>query len=191
MKPKTAEVLRSLAAECRAKAEKASRTANHAGDNAPESFVTGRSGRSRSMDKRTDRAMDKTIKYSKIAVYWRERAATLEMQARYIEDAPRRSARVVIKVKREKIPMEERLFIGVYPTGLVYADRGREVHGDYKRLGYLNYGTLILNLEPDCLPALAEQIKDNAAKMQVKHGQPFKRAMWDESPIILGDGKLH
>jgi hypothetical protein len=39
----------------------------------------------------------------------------------------------------------------VYPTGIVYADRTRDdpATKDYKRLAYLNYATLKLDLEPD------------------------------------------
>ena len=56
----------------------------------------------------------------------------------------------------------KRLFIGVYPTGLVYADRQVQVAGDYKRLATLNYQTLILETEPDCPKNLAAQIDKNA-----------------------------
>jgi hypothetical protein len=33
---------------------------------------------------------------------------------------------------------KQRLFIGGYPHGIIYADRPREVAGDYKRLGFLS-----------------------------------------------------
>ena len=78
------EQLRQKAAECTAKAERASNTAHHAGDYAPGSFVTGRSGRTRAMDKKTEQALDKTIKYSKIAAYWQRKAAAYEFRARVV-----------------------------------------------------------------------------------------------------------
>lgn len=65
------------------------------------------------------------------------------------------------------------LFIGCYPTGLVYADRTRERHGDYVRLAYLNYRTLTLDLEKDCPPALATRIQAHATDLQARRGQPF------------------
>ena len=44
---------------------------------------------------------------------------------------------------------EQRLFIGQYPTGLVFADSWKDdpKTRDYVRLGYLNYETLVLELE--------------------------------------------
>ena len=35
-----------------------------------------------------------------------------------------------------------RLFVGLMPAGIVYADRGREEHGDYKRIAFLSYHNL-------------------------------------------------
>ena len=43
-----------------------------------------------------------------------------------------------------------RIFSGVYPTGIVWADRYIEKHGDYKKLAYLNFGTLELEVQKDC-----------------------------------------
>lgn len=60
----------------------------------------------------------------------------------------------------------DRIFIGVYPCGLVYADRQRERNGDYARLAFLPYATLQLELESDCPPACARWIRTHAARLK-------------------------
>lgn len=70
--------------------------------------------------------------------------------------------------------VEARLFAGVFPCGIVYADRGREVSGDYARLGFLDYGTLTLILEKNCPVEFAEAIRADAAEIQAKKGQDFR-----------------
>lgn len=45
--------------------------------------------------------------------------------------------------------MDDRLFIGWYPGGIVYADRKRERHGDYAPLAFLAYDTLELSVEKE------------------------------------------
>lgn len=177
--PKTPEELREKAAYYRQKANEMSRISAHAGDNAPGSYVTGASGRTRAMNKRTERALEKTIKYAKLAVEYRRKAERLVLQARWIENAPQREQAKQEHLETEKrekksrrsMTPQERLFAGCYPTGIVYSDRAREVGGDYKRLGYLNYKSLELELRPDCHPELAELIRADAARMQAMRGQ--------------------
>ncbi len=70
----------------------------------------------------------------------------------------------------------DRLFAGLYPCGIVYADRHREKHGDYARLAFLPYASLVLDVEKDCPPQLAERIRKDAAQIQAKRGQPFRIA---------------
>lgn len=67
-----------------------------------------------------------------------------------------------------------RLFIGVFPCGLSYADRWTEQHGDYKRLAFLPYSTLVLQVEPDCPPDLRTEIETDAATIIARRGQPFQ-----------------
>lgn len=62
--------------------------------------------------------------------------------------------------------MNPRLFIGVYPAGIVYADRQTEEHGDYKRLAFLPYHGMRLELASDCPPDLADQIRASAKKYE-------------------------
>jgi len=73
-----------------------------------------------------------------------------------------------------------RLFIGLYPCGVVYADRWVERHGDYKRLAFLSYATLKLDVEKDCPPELAEQIRTDARRIQDKRGENY---------VITGSGQ--
>ncbi len=84
--------------------------------------------------------------------------------------------------------MEMNEIVGQYcfPTGLVYADKTREdpSTNDYKRLGYLNYATLILELEPDCKADLAEYVRTEAALIQAMRGQLFSIA--GNMQVVLG-----
>ena len=79
---------------------------------------------------------------------------------------------------------EDRLFIGCYPTGLVYADRGVEEHGDYKRLAYLNYATLEADLEENIPDFLLERINNHIAKMKSMAGTSYQIA--GNVGVILG-----
>ena len=67
----------------------------------------------------------------------------------------------------------ERLFIGVYPAGISYADRSREKHGDYARCAFLPFGSLKLEVEPDCPSALRALIVKDAAKIQARRGEQY------------------
>jgi hypothetical protein len=80
-----------------------------------------------------------------------------------------------------------RLFVGCYPTGFVYADRHVERHGDYKRLAYLNYESLLLDLEPDCPIDLALEIRAHVVEIHAKAGTPYQIA--GNMTVILGGEK--
>lgn len=71
------------------------------------------------------------------------------------------------------LSMDERLFAGVFSTGISYADRGVERDGDYARRGFLSFGTLELELELDCPAAMAAEILEEARVIQAKRGQAF------------------
>jgi hypothetical protein len=177
---KTPAQLRTTAAEYLVKAERASHIAQHAADYAPGSYITGASGRTREQDRKTTSALDKTIKYSKIACYWREKAASLEMKARYIESEPQRTAKRTAQAesdKRERTAKHaatpaERLLCCVFPTGLFYSDTGRERNGDYITLAHISYRTLVLEIEPDCPPDFIKLIEKDAARL--KAGELFQ-----------------
>ncbi len=82
----------------------------------------------------------------------------------------------------------DRLFSGVYPTGIVYADKAREVQGDYARLAYLNFDTLTLKVETDCPADLRQRIEADAAAIQAKRGEQFRISTAGQ-PVLLGSGK--
>lgn len=67
----------------------------------------------------------------------------------------------------------DRLFIGDFPTGIIYADRGVERDGDYKRLAFLPYGTLLLKVEADCPTELRARIEADARRMAMLRGQDW------------------
>lgn len=70
--------------------------------------------------------------------------------------------------------MNDRIFRGNYPCGIVYADRKREKHGDYARLAFLPYNTLQLEFADDCPPELRKQIEAEAAAIQSRRGEQFQ-----------------
>lgn len=76
--------------------------------------------------------------------------------------------------RRTLFPKPGRLFIGKYPCGIVYADRWNDDHGDYKRLAFLPYGSLVLDVEPGCPPELLGEITEHAATLQAQRGQPYQ-----------------
>lgn len=83
--------------------------------------------------------------------------------------------------------MNPRIFSGVYPCGIVYADRKREVAGDYKRLGFLDFATLTLKIERDCTRHLAEEIRKDARAIQNQRGQQYEISSSGQT-ITLGHG---
>ena len=82
---------------------------------------------------------------------------------------------------------DQRLFIGNYPEGIVYADRFVEEHGDYKRLAFLSYRTLTLELSPHVPDFLRERIEEDAAAIQARSGQQYQISGSGQS-IQLGWG---
>jgi len=79
----------------------------------------------------------------------------------------------------------ERLFIGVYPAGIVYADRKKEEHGDYKRLAFLPYDTLELDIKKGVPASLRKEILAHAMRIQSMKGQPFSTSA-SGSTVMLG-----
>jgi hypothetical protein len=74
-----------------------------------------------------------------------------------------------------------------FPTDIVYADRTRDdpATKDYKRLAYLNYASLKLDLEPDLKGDLLAYVVAEAAAIQARKGQRFQIA--GNLSITLGD----
>lgn len=82
--------------------------------------------------------------------------------------------RVLRTVQHRNEVGQNRLFIGVYPCGIFYADRLREKHGDYARLAFLPYDTLRLQVEADCPQELIPRIQADAEAMQSRCGEAFQ-----------------
>jgi hypothetical protein len=79
----------------------------------------------------------------------------------------------------------DRLFIGAYPCGIVYADRARERHGDYARLAFLPYHSLDLKIEPDCPAELKDRIIADAATLQRRRGERYQVSSSGQT-VLLG-----
>jgi hypothetical protein len=82
--------------------------------------------------------------------------------------------------------MNDNIFVGIYPCGIVYADRQQEENRDYKRLAFLSYATLELTVKDDCPDHLAKDIRAHAAELQSKRGQPFEITASGQT-VTLGD----
>lgn len=80
---------------------------------------------------------------------------------------------------------EFRLFIGVFCTGITYADRHVQKAGDYARLGFLPFDTLQLKIEPDCPLDLRSQIEAHAATMQARRGDQYQVSTSGQT-VMLG-----
>jgi hypothetical protein len=81
--------------------------------------------------------------------------------------------------------LSERIFAGVFPEGIVYADRKRERGGDYVRLAFLSFATLGLDIETDCPEELRPQILASAARIQARKGEQFQTSSSGQS-VTLG-----
>jgi hypothetical protein len=87
-------------------------------------------------------------------------------------------------------PVDSRLFAGVYPGDIVYADRYIEVAGDYKRLAFLAYDTLALSIEKDCPADLRARIVADAVTFQAKRGQRFSIDSSGSNFVVLGSALI-
>lgn len=79
-----------------------------------------------------------------------------------------------------------RLFIGVWSTGVSYADRSRERHGDYARLAFLDFATLTLAVERDCPADLRDAIERDARGVQARRGERFATDACGHSVVLGG-----
>jgi hypothetical protein len=82
--------------------------------------------------------------------------------------------------------MQDRIFIGVFPGGIVYADRHVEEQRDYKKLAFLPYDTLELDIQADCPAELISEIVHSAAKIQAKRGEEFPISSSGGQSVLLG-----
>ena len=84
--------------------------------------------------------------------------------------------------------MHPRLFAGVYPCGIVYADRSRQRHGDYLRIAFLPFRTLRLEWDPGVkIPLdLHAAITRDAAALEAKRGELYPVSACDQF-VRLGE----
>lgn len=83
-------------------------------------------------------------------------------------------------------PALDRLFIGVFAAGLVYADRHREEHGDYKRVAFLPYRSLTLEPAKGANPQLLKQAAEHAATITARRGERFQVSSAGQY-VVLGE----
>lgn len=81
--------------------------------------------------------------------------------------------------------LSERVFAGIYPCGVVYADRFTEIGGDYARLAFLPYDTLELQFEPRCTRELRAFITANAQLIQARKGEHYQISTSGQT-VLLG-----
>ena len=80
-----------------------------------------------------------------------------------------------------------RLFKGIFPTGICYADRKTLVKNDYLRVAFLFFDTLKLELH-NPPPELLPEIEADAAEIQASKGQSFQIDSCGHT-VMLGDGR--
>jgi hypothetical protein len=80
-----------------------------------------------------------------------------------------------------------RLFVGIFPAGIVYADREVQEHGDYKRLAFLPYRTLEVEWSSKTVePSLRAAIEKDVAAMQARRGQRFEVSACGQYVVLGG-----
>lgn len=112
---KTPAQLREMAADKRKRADRLTAQANRASANAPGSYVTGGSGRSRAQNRATERALDLTIDNAVKANKLYRAAAALEQQADQIEDVAGQMRRELAKQCVAEAERKERAAIAALP----------------------------------------------------------------------------
>jgi hypothetical protein len=81
--------------------------------------------------------------------------------------------------------LTERVFRGVYPAGLVYADRQHEVDGDYARLAFLPFDTLTPVWQATCPRALRPEIQADMDTIRARRGEQFEISTCGQT-VLLG-----
>ena len=83
--------------------------------------------------------------------------------------------------------LSDRWFSGINPAGIVYADRAIEIDHDYKRVAFLPYATLELEIADPASPLL-DRVKADAAAMQARRGEQFRISTCGQT-VLLGESK--
>lgn len=89
--------------------------------------------------------------------------------------SPRNQERLYRAIGRDlsEAALRSRLFAGIYPCGIVYADRSNEEAGDYKRVAFLVFRTLELEVSDPRSPLLP-MVRTDAAEIQARRGELFE-----------------
>lgn len=98
----------------------------------------------------------------------------IESAKRWIRNTRDAVSLRVFRVREWHSNKPDRLFIGVYPTGIVYADMEVEELGDYRRLAFLPFKTLDLEWAKRVPCELKKQIQEDAAKIIARKGEKFQ-----------------
>jgi hypothetical protein len=89
----------------------------------------------------------------------------------------------------EALNAKKNLFIGTMATGISYADRSREKHGDYMTIARLPFSTLKLEWSPGRhSQALRDLVAEHAAKIIAREGEEYPVSSSGQT-ITLGHGK--
>jgi hypothetical protein len=142
--------------------------------------MVGGSGKAvRGYNKRRERSLDATISRAKTINHLQRRLDEVSGELKAIENGTLvklKRVRLESKSQPHEVP-EDRLFAGTYPTGISYADRGREERGDYKRIAHLLFSTLSVTwyVNPDTyLPELIARVKADIADMRTRRGESYQ-----------------
>lgn len=82
----------------------------------------------------------------------------------------------------------DRLFIGVYPGGIVYADKNSYSQGDYKQIAFLPYDTLVPKYRKVRIPpALRRRVEEHIRSMQARRGERYPLDSSGSNFVILGE----
>lgn len=81
--------------------------------------------------------------------------------------------------------LRKRLFIGVFPTGLSYADQDVDVHGDYKKLAFLPFNDLELEIYEGCPEELKPLITQDAQSIIDRKGEEYYISTSGQT-VVLG-----
>ena len=78
---------------------------------------------------------------------------------------------------------DDRLFVGVFPAGLVYADRRR----NYETVAFLSYATLQLHWRAEVDDELKAEIERSAARLQARRGEQFEVSATGQTVMLGGE----
>lgn len=78
-----------------------------------------------------------------------------------------------------------RVMVAVHAAGVVYCDRQVEVNGDYKRLAFLPYDTLVLEWGDCPSELLRREIERDASVIQAQRGQLWQVSTCGQT-VLLG-----